>query len=50
MPADAKPETQAPKKFRVASLHGLVFGTLSAGAPSLEDYIGPEILPRIRSA
>jgi len=48
LPADSKPETQAPKKLRVASLHGLVFGTLSAGAPSLEDYIGPDILPRIR--
>ena len=48
MPADAKPESQAPKKLRVSSLHGLVFGTLSDKAVSLEDYIGPEILPRIK--
>ena len=48
MPADAKPETQAPKKLRVSSVHGLVFGTLSPRAPSLTDYIGPEILPRIK--
>jgi anthranilate 1,2-dioxygenase large subunit/terephthalate 1,2-dioxygenase oxygenase component alpha subunit len=48
MPADAKPETQAPKKFRVASVYGLVFGTLSETAPALEDYIGPDILPRIK--
>ena len=48
MPADAHPESQAPKQFRVASLHGLVFGTLSASAPTLEQYIGPEILPRIK--
>jgi phenylpropionate dioxygenase-like ring-hydroxylating dioxygenase large terminal subunit len=48
MPADAKPESQAPKKFRVSSVHGIVFGTLSPPAPSLEDYIGPEILPRIK--
>jgi phenylpropionate dioxygenase-like ring-hydroxylating dioxygenase large terminal subunit len=48
MPAEAQPETQAPKKLRVASVHGLVFGTLSAAAPTLEDYIGPDILPRIR--
>ena len=48
MPADAKPETQAPKQLRVSSLNGLVFGTLSKAAPSLEDYIGPEILPRLR--
>jgi phenylpropionate dioxygenase-like ring-hydroxylating dioxygenase large terminal subunit len=48
MPADAKPESQAPKKLRVESLCGLVFGTLCADTPSLETYIGPEILPRIR--
>ena len=48
MPADAKPESQAPKKLRVSSIHGLVFGTLSSKAPSLEDYIGPEILPRLK--
>jgi phenylpropionate dioxygenase-like ring-hydroxylating dioxygenase large terminal subunit len=48
MPADAKPETQAPKKFRVSALNGLVFGTLSSNAPSLEDYIGPQVLPRLK--
>jgi phenylpropionate dioxygenase-like ring-hydroxylating dioxygenase large terminal subunit len=48
MPADAKPETQSPKKLRVSSIHGLVFGTLSEQVPSLENYIGPEILPRLK--
>jgi anthranilate 1,2-dioxygenase large subunit/terephthalate 1,2-dioxygenase oxygenase component alpha subunit len=48
MPADAKPESQAPKKLRVSSVGGLVFGTLSEKAPSLEDYIGPEVLPRLK--
>ena len=48
MPADAKPESQSPKKLRVSSVHGLVFGTLSDRSPSLEDYIGPEIMPRIK--
>jgi len=48
MPADAKPETQAPKKLRVQALHGLVFGTLSEKAGTLENYIGPEILPRLK--
>ena len=48
MPADAKPESQAPKKLRVASVNGLVFGTLSPNAPSLESYIGPEILARLK--
>jgi phenylpropionate dioxygenase-like ring-hydroxylating dioxygenase large terminal subunit len=48
MPSDAKPETQAPKKLRVESVHGLVFGTLSSDVSSLKSYIGPEILPRIK--
>jgi len=48
MPADAKPETQAPKQFRVSSLNGLVFGTLSRNVPELETYVGPEVLPRLK--
>jgi anthranilate 1,2-dioxygenase large subunit/terephthalate 1,2-dioxygenase oxygenase component alpha subunit len=48
MPADAKPESQSPKKLRVASVNGLVFGTLSKELSSLETYIGPEILPRLK--
>jgi phenylpropionate dioxygenase-like ring-hydroxylating dioxygenase large terminal subunit len=48
MPADARPESQAPKQLRVASIHGLVFGTLSREVSSLETYIGPEILPRLK--
>src|SRR5688572_26152566 len=48
MPADAKPESQAPRKFRVETIGGLVFGSLSQDAPSLEQYIGPVILPRLK--
>ena len=48
MPADARPETQAPKKLRVSSMGGLVFGTLSTDVPDLETYVGPEILPRLK--
>jgi anthranilate 1,2-dioxygenase large subunit/terephthalate 1,2-dioxygenase oxygenase component alpha subunit len=48
MPADARPESQSPKQLRVSSVCGLVFGSLSDTAPSLEDYIGPQILPRIK--
>jgi anthranilate 1,2-dioxygenase large subunit/terephthalate 1,2-dioxygenase oxygenase component alpha subunit len=48
MAPDAKPESQAPKKLRVESINGLVFGTLSKEVSSLESYIGPEILPRLR--
>jgi anthranilate 1,2-dioxygenase large subunit/terephthalate 1,2-dioxygenase oxygenase component alpha subunit len=48
MSADARPESQSPKKLRTSTLGGLVFGTLSQEAPSLEDYIGPEVLPRLK--
>jgi phenylpropionate dioxygenase-like ring-hydroxylating dioxygenase large terminal subunit len=48
MPADAKPESQAPKKLRVEAINGLVFGTLSQRVSPLESYIGPEILPRLK--
>jgi phenylpropionate dioxygenase-like ring-hydroxylating dioxygenase large terminal subunit len=48
MPADATPESQAPKQFRVSSLNGLVFGTLSKTVAALETYVGPEVLPRLK--
>jgi phenylpropionate dioxygenase-like ring-hydroxylating dioxygenase large terminal subunit len=48
MPAECRPETQGPRKLRVESLAGLVFGTLSPETPPLEQYLGPEIVPRIR--
>jgi anthranilate 1,2-dioxygenase large subunit/terephthalate 1,2-dioxygenase oxygenase component alpha subunit len=47
MPADASPESQAPKKLRVQTIGGLIFGSLSETVSSLEDYIGPEVLPRL---
>ena len=46
MPAEAKPESQAPKQLRVEAIDGLVFGTLSSKI-GLRDYIGPEVLPRL---
>ena len=48
MPAECRPETQGPRKLRVETLCGLVFGTLSPETPALEQYLGPEIVPRIR--
>jgi phenylpropionate dioxygenase-like ring-hydroxylating dioxygenase large terminal subunit len=48
MPADANPESQAPKQLRVESLAGLVFGSLSKNVPNLETYVGPEVLPRLK--
>ena len=47
MAPEATPETQAPKQLRVETVGGLVFGSLSA-EKSLADYIGPEIMPRLR--
>jgi anthranilate 1,2-dioxygenase large subunit/terephthalate 1,2-dioxygenase oxygenase component alpha subunit len=48
MPADARPEAHSPRKLRVESLNGLVFGTLAPDAPALTDYLGEEIVRRIR--
>jgi phenylpropionate dioxygenase-like ring-hydroxylating dioxygenase large terminal subunit len=48
LPEDCHPETQSPRKLRVETLAGLVFGTLSDAAPALATYLGPEIIKRIR--
>lgn len=48
MPADCDPKQHGPRKLRIATLAGLVFGTLSADTPPLEDWLGPEIVTRIR--
>src|SRR6185295_19612802 len=43
-----KPDAYPPRRLKVASLNGLIFGTLLEKVPPLEDYLGPEILKRIR--
>ena len=48
MPPECRPETHGPRKLKLATLAGLVFGTLSADAPPLEQYLGAEIVARIR--
>ncbi len=48
MPPDARPDAYPPRKLRIATLAGLVFGTLSEATPPLERYLGPEIAARIR--
>jgi anthranilate 1,2-dioxygenase large subunit/terephthalate 1,2-dioxygenase oxygenase component alpha subunit len=48
MPAEARPETNAPRQFRVATYCGLIFATLSAATPPIETYLGPQIAARIR--
>jgi phenylpropionate dioxygenase-like ring-hydroxylating dioxygenase large terminal subunit len=48
MPADARPESQAPRKLRVESFCGLMFGTLSDATPPVEKYLGAEVAARVR--
>jgi phenylpropionate dioxygenase-like ring-hydroxylating dioxygenase large terminal subunit len=48
MPRECRPEEHAPRKLTLATLAGLVFGTLAADTPPLEDYLGPEIVRAIR--
>lgn len=48
MPADCKPDQHAPRQLRVETFAGLVFGTLGAGVPAVEQYLGPEIAAKIR--
>jgi phenylpropionate dioxygenase-like ring-hydroxylating dioxygenase large terminal subunit len=48
MPADAKPESQAPRKLRVARYHGLVFASCSGETPPIEEYLGANIAERVR--
>jgi phenylpropionate dioxygenase-like ring-hydroxylating dioxygenase large terminal subunit len=48
MPRDFRRESHGPRKLRTATLGGLVFATLSPDTPAIEDYLGPEILGRVR--
>ena len=41
-------EQHNPRKVRTTVLCGLVFGTLSDAAPPIEDYLGEEILGRLK--
>jgi anthranilate 1,2-dioxygenase large subunit/terephthalate 1,2-dioxygenase oxygenase component alpha subunit len=48
MPKDFRRDEHGPRKLRTTTLCGLVFATLSDEAPPIEEYLGPEILGRIR--
>jgi anthranilate 1,2-dioxygenase large subunit/terephthalate 1,2-dioxygenase oxygenase component alpha subunit len=48
MPAGFCREEHGPRKLRVETFCGLVFGSLSPDAPSIEDYLGSEIASRVR--
>lgn len=47
MPASFCKEAHGPRKLRVATFCGLVFGSFSEDVPSIEDYLGDEICQRI---
>lgn len=47
MPNSFRMEEHGPRKLRVAVLHGLIFGSFSAEAPPIADYLGPQISSRI---
>jgi anthranilate 1,2-dioxygenase large subunit len=40
-------EDHGPRRLRVAEVCGLIFGSFSEDVPDIEEYLGPEILPRI---
>jgi phenylpropionate dioxygenase-like ring-hydroxylating dioxygenase large terminal subunit len=48
MPEDFRLDAHGPRKLRLATLCGLVFGTLDPAAPDIEAYIGPALTARIR--
>src|SRR5580698_8941712 len=47
MPETFRMEEHGPRKLRIALLHGLIFGSFSEDVPSIEEYLGEEILTRI---
>jgi anthranilate 1,2-dioxygenase large subunit len=47
MPPSFRLEDHAPRRLRVAVVHGLVFGSFSDEVPPLEEYLGEEIINRI---
>ena len=48
MPAGFRVEDHAARKLRVTSLSGIVFGTFSDETPTIEDYVGPDVLFALR--
>ena len=47
MPPDFCKEHHGPRKLRIASYCGLVFGSFSDDVPPIEEYLGDEICARI---
>jgi len=47
MPPEFSKAAHGPRKLRTAVVHGLVFASLCPDAPSIEAYLGEEILGRV---
>jgi anthranilate 1,2-dioxygenase large subunit len=47
MPETFRMQDHNPRKLRVATVNGLVFGSFSEEVPPIEEYLGEEILSRI---
>ncbi len=47
MPAGFCKDDHAPRKLRIATYCGLVFGSFGEDVPDIADYLGPEICARI---
>ena len=48
MPESFRLDAHGPRKLRTATLCGLVFGTLAEATPPVEEYLGADIVARIR--
>src|SRR5262249_57153231 len=48
MPKDFYREQFSPRKLRTTTLCGLVFATLSPDTPPIEEYIGSDVLARLK--
>jgi len=48
MPPDFDKAKHRPRRVHVGNICGILFGTFSDSAPPLEDYLGPEIVGRVK--
>ena len=47
MPDSFRMEDHGPRKLRIATVHGLIFGSFSEDVPTIEHCLGDEIMSRI---
>jgi phenylpropionate dioxygenase-like ring-hydroxylating dioxygenase large terminal subunit len=48
MPETFRTQDHATRKLRIATINGIIFGTLSDVTPPIEDYVGPDVLSALR--